>query len=113
MANVKRDKRFHAGQLDRPIELIFVTESGTSESGTPQYATSTLQAWARVFYAKGKESNTDRSSKTTQRVIFEIRYEDEIDGLTKVEYRGKEYDVEDIREVGRDNLMQLGTKLTE
>jgi len=101
-------KKFNTGSLDTPVFLVFATNlvsaSGSSYAGPK----TKIRAWCKVHWLKGTELEVEKTSVSKQKVVFLTRFRKDITSLTQVEYLGDVYDVEDIRQKGRNMLTHIG-----
>jgi SPP1 family predicted phage head-tail adaptor len=106
----------HAGRRDRPVQLQTRTES-TGPTGQVLEGWSPLTTvWATVEVLAGDESWDGAAAQRTamQRVTFTIRWRPGLSPRgTRVVWEGREYDVKNVAEVGRQDALALTCEARE
>lgn len=103
----KRVTAFNPGRLDKPVIVIYKTRQ-VSASGSIYFSETEKETWAGTYFLKGRELETKGASNFRVSVVFEMRFFEGIDSAIAISYKGKRYDVEDYREKGRNDRVQLG-----
>ena len=101
------------GQMDRRVVLKTYTESRDAY-GQPIKTWSTLATvWAKVMTDSGGEGQDNKQEIARSRVLITIRYRSDIDEMTKVTYDSQDYDIINIKEIGRREYQELTTTLRD
>lgn len=104
-----------AGRLDRRIDIHRVTESRDATYGavTETWAEWQTRVHAGLSQSSGREFlNTDQPA-SERRKVFLIRY---LDGLTvrdRIVFDAANYDIKDIREIGRRRFQEVHCEATK
>ena len=97
-----------AGSLYRRITVQRVTyvDDGYGSSEQWQDAFST---WAQMIQESGREFIAAAAVQATRRVVFRLRWRPGISVLDRVIYRGLPHNIEDVKELGRADGLELHT----
>lgn len=98
-----------AGQLDRRITLQRRDEEA-SASGEPRVVwRDVATVWAALVYGKGAERFAAQQVMSEVPVTFRIRYARawRPTTLDRIVYDGRDYDIRDVREIGRREGYEL------
>jgi len=71
------------------------------------------QIWAKVDYAKGKESVDSERLESVKRVDFLIRYNSAISETMQISWDGDIFEIEAVLPVERKRFMHLITRLVD
>lgn len=96
------------GEFDTPIRIVRPTKSGRDGAGEPITADQLIaEPWAKVTYPGGREFLAGHGEVTSQRVVFRIYRDDQVDTRAKVIANGNRHDIQDVRPF--DDVMELHT----
>lgn len=98
-----------AGDLDRRITIKRLEPGGPDGGGgwMPPTEVTVATVWAAVTQAGGREFLDGRQITAERRVVFRIRYRDDITESNWISYRGWNHDIHEIRELGRREGLEL------
>jgi SPP1 family predicted phage head-tail adaptor len=97
-----------AGKLDRRLEVLVLEEQRDPLSGEARLAWALLATvWAEVLPGPGGERYGDQQRVATNATRFRIRYRDDVTPLNRLRYRGREYDIHGVQEIGRREGLEL------
>ena len=103
-----------AGKLDRRIRLEMATEGPLSPRGeAPKTWALLREVWAKVELPGGREFFSGDQTAAKARVLFLIRYPHGLavlpnpDETFRVVYEGRNYDVIEVREIGRREALEI------
>ena len=97
-----------AGDLDRRIELQRATTTRDPIYNEPIPSWSTIATvWAAVRQTAGREFLAGSSEVGEQRAVFVVRWLAGITARDRVVYAGRIYDLDDVREIGRREGLEL------
>lgn len=95
-----------AGNLDRSITVQSFT-STVNEYGTPiETWTDVATVRAQIIQSSTEEYLTNGASDTTS-IIFRTRYLGTIVAKSRIIFEGKEYNVREVKEIGRRKGLEL------
>ena len=98
-----------AGDLDRRISIERFT-STTSESGEPIETWANLATvWAKVEQQSGREFFSTVQEISERRVVFRIRWIEDLTVLDRVMCDGEAHDIHEVRRLGRKEGCELHT----
>lgn len=100
------------GQLDRRIKLRTPLNTDTEFGHKKVTGWKDIDVWAKVDYigsAGGNEKGIGAIMSENEQIIFTIRYRP-VTHRMRVQYQGKEYDIERIEEVDRKRLLKLACR---
>ncbi len=101
------------GNLDRFITIVQSIETGEEANGEPIYTDSTFhECFARLERISGKEQLEGDKMTATNKVRFTIRLKEGITEDMRITYKGKNYDIIEIQELGREGLWLTSTRQT-
>ncbi|WP_035724641.1 phage head closure protein [Fodinicurvata fenggangensis] len=96
-----------AGKLDRRITIERLV-TGTDPYGAPTETWQTLASvWAQVLQESGQEFFAADAIQAERRVVFRIRYRDDLAMTDRVTYGDWQHDIHEIRELGRRDGLEL------
>ena len=98
-----------AGKLDRLIVIeskSLVIDSYGQRTNT--WATF-LSVWSRPIQKDGMEETNDNNRGTKRKVDFRVRWNSTITNEMRVLWEGDYYKIEDIKELGREDGLQIIT----
>ncbi len=97
-----------AGGLDRRVEVLVREELRDPLSGEPREVWARLaEVWAEVLPGPGSERYGDQQRVATNATRFRIRYRDDVTPLNRLRYRGREYDIHGVQEIGRREGLEV------
>lgn len=95
-----------SGKLDRTIKVQSFT-STVNDYGTPVQAwTDVATARAQIIQSSTEEFLTNGASDETT-IIFRTRYFSPIGGTSRIIFEGEEYNVREVKEIGRRKGLDL------
>lgn len=95
-----------AGKLDRSITVQSFT-STVNDYGTPiETWTDVATVRAQIIQSSTEEFLTNGASDTTS-IIFRTRYFSPIGGTSRILFEGEEYNVREVKEIGRRKGLDL------
>jgi len=97
------------GQLDRQIILANYTETADAVGYMSKSWTDAATVWAKVVTQSGTEGQDNQQEIARSRVMFTIRFRNDItiDESTRIEYKSDYYDIVSIKEIGREEYLEL------
>lgn len=96
-----------AGKLDRTIDLQALTTTTDSFGEPIETWTTFASPAAAVMPNRGNERFTAQQVVGDAVVTFKIRYRTDVSVLTRIVYDGRNWDVHDVREVGRREGLEI------
>ena len=100
-----------AGDLDR--RMIF--ESFTELKDSTGYAVKTWSTfktvWAMKTQLDGKERDVDENRSTGRMIKFRINWRSDLNNTMRIKFESQWYKIEDIKELGRKDGLQIITSL--
>lgn len=97
------------GQLDRRVTLRRRTVTPNALNEAVETFSDLAVVWAQVLALSRRDQFVGEQNLNLSTLRFNIRYRSDFTTVDRVVYRGKEYDVTDVAEVGRkDGLSILG-----
>ena len=97
-----------AGKLDRRLEILVREEVRDPLSGESREAWPTLaEVWAEVVPGLGAERYGEQQRVATNATRFRIRFRDDVTPLNRLRYRGREYDIHGVQEIGRREGLEI------
>lgn len=97
-----------AGKLDRRITLQQASEASRDAMNAPVYTWSTFATvWAQLIFNRGDERFAAHEVAGASVVTFKIRYRSGVTDKLRISYDGKIYDIRDVRELGRQDGLEL------
>lgn len=104
------------GELDRLVQLQ-IASAATNDYHGETLAWSDLtdgQVWAKVMWAGGGENDVAEKKTATSRVVFTIRYRADAKAKRlRIVHESQNFDVVNVREIGRQAFLELEAKLFE
>lgn len=102
------------GDLDRLVTLQTATVATNDFHGETLSWVDLGQVWAKVEWQSGTEADLAERKTAVSRVNFTIRYRaDAKSKRLRVTHETQVFDVVTVREIGRNNFLELQTKLFE
>ncbi|ESR25254.1 phage head closure protein [Lutibaculum baratangense] len=100
-----------AGDMDR---RIIVSQPGEiidyDPFGSPIYGDPTeYEVWAHVSQQSGREFFAAGGIQSSRMVVFRLRWIDGITVLDTVKYGGRDHNIQEVRELGRKEGLELHT----
>lgn len=96
-----------AGKLDRRITVISVTWVKNEFGDDIEVETPLATIWAFLMEQRPGEVFSAGSDQSTDQVIFQIRKRSDINATMIVEYKTDRFEITGIKEVGRNNRLNL------
>jgi SPP1 family predicted phage head-tail adaptor len=96
-----------AGDLDRQIEILkrrVVKSDAGEESET---FVSGLTAWAKVVQQAGRDYFAARQVHAEETMQFTIRYRTDFDQFDRIGYRGRQFRIAHMAELGRREAWEI------
>lgn len=97
------------GQLDRRIKLRTPLNTDTEYGHKKVTGFSDIDVWAKVEYLSGKEKGFDGVMSENEGISFTVRYRN-VTYRMRIQYDGKDYDIERIEEIGRKRFLKIYCK---
>lgn len=95
------------GRLDRRIELqaanFTVSASGERSENWSVFAT----VWAEERERPVREIEAGGTEQAQKEIVFFIRYRSDLSERNRVVYKGSVFNIENIREIGRKEALEL------
>lgn len=98
-----------AGGMDRRITLERFTTIEDELGGEIQEWTTLATVWAEARQQGGKEFLAADTTNAVRRVVFFLRWLPGLTVLDRVSYDGRNHDIEEVREIGRRDGVELHT----
>lgn len=101
-----------AGRLDRRITIQTFTESNNTFREPIKTWVTLATVWAQLVPQRGTERYAIREGQAVDAralVIWRIRHRTDVTTLMRISYGGELYDIQDIREIGRREGLELAT----
>lgn len=97
------------GRMDRRVELHAAAET-RSDSGARVFVWSVFATvWAEVRDKPAREIDLSGRTEAQQETVFFIRYRADVTPRQRVFYGGQSYDIQNVREIGRREGLELLT----
>lgn len=99
-----------AGRLDRRITISRRTETVSVSGSVSEGWTAVATVWASVKYERGAERFATQQSVGHGAATFTIRWSEtvsEVSVLHRIAFDGRDYDVRDVRELGRREGIEI------
>jgi SPP1 family predicted phage head-tail adaptor len=96
-----------AGRLDRSIELQSLSTTNNSFGEPVETWTTIATVAAAVTPNRGNERFTAQQVVGHAVVTFKIRYRTGLTVLNRIRYQGRQWDIHDVREVGRREGLEI------
>lgn len=91
-----------AGKLDRRLTVLRFGETGRDALNQPIEGFSPVaRVWAQQRPIRGEERFEAQQVAASQVMTFHIRYRKDLTVKDRVLYDGREWDIKDVREIGR------------
>lgn len=100
-----------AGKLDRRIVIQSKSVVKNSYGEGVNTWSTFLTVWSRAVQKDGREETDNNNRGTQRRVDFRVRYNDTITNEMRIIWESKYYKIEDIKELGREDGLQIITSL--
>jgi SPP1 family predicted phage head-tail adaptor len=99
-----------AGSLDRRIAILekVVTQNDDGEEIAHWFKLATV--WAFVQQQSGREFFASQQTLEDRRILFRIRWRPDLTVLNRIAYRGEIFDIQEVRELGRREGLDLYAK---
>lgn len=103
-----------AGDMDRRITISQLGEIIDYDPfGSPIYAPPTEhEVWAHVSQQSGREFFAAGGIQSERKVVFRLRWIDGIRVVDTVHYGGRAHNIQEVRELGRREGLELHTVAT-
>lgn len=96
-----------AGDLDRTIELQSVSTVQNSFGEPVETWATFATVAAKVSPQRGDERFTAQQIVGKAVVTFKLRYRTDVTVLNRIRYVGRDYDIHDVRELGRREGLEI------
>lgn len=96
--------------LDRRV--VLKSNQGTTSDSyghTVEDWTEYAKAWANVKQPSGREFMAASGPQSERKVVFRIRWRDDVTVEHRVEYGGRDHNINEVREIGRGRWLDLHT----
>ena len=90
----------NAGELNRRIVIKEKTTTRLASGAESSSWTTKANCWAKVLQKKQDEETENDSFVLVDRLVFKIRYRNDLDTEMQIEYNGKTYEILAITEIG-------------
>ena len=100
-----------AGKLDRRISIQGYTTVDDEYGNSVPAWTDIATVWASVKQGTGREFIQAAALTPESRVVFTIRWMDDITTANRVLYEGRVHEIQDVREIGRRVGVELHTSV--
>lgn len=99
------------GNLDRFITIVQSTQTGKEDNGELIFTDSDFhECFARIERVGGNERLEGDKITATNKVRFTIRLKEGITEDMRITYKGENYDIIEIQELGREGLWLTATR---
>lgn len=96
-----------AGTLDREIILVREEEIGRNEFNEPLYELTETSLWASVQQQSGKEYLAAGQVGAARQMVFRVRWIANVTVVNAIKYGGTEFNIQEVREIGRRRALEL------
>lgn len=97
-----------AGRLDRRIEILRQQETGRNEVNEPIMGwVAIAEVWASARPNRGAERFEAQQLVGSAVMTFQIRYRGDVGIEDRIGFKGRTWDIHDVREIGRE----VGTEI--
>ncbi|MBP1842006.1 SPP1 family predicted phage head-tail adaptor [Rhizobium petrolearium] len=91
-----------AGKLDKRLTIVRFVETGRDGANQPIYGWSDVATlWAQARPVRGEERFQAQQLAGTEVMTFHIRYRADLTVKDRIRFKGKEWDITAVREIGR------------
>mgnify|MGYP001765327238 CR=1 FL=1 len=101
-----------AGDMDRRIMIQGVEYIFDDYGGYEEVWTDVATVWAEVKQESGREFFAAAAIQSERKVVFRLRWLDGITVVHRVLYGGREHNIHEVRELGRQEGLELHTTTT-
>jgi SPP1 family predicted phage head-tail adaptor len=102
------------GSMDRKIVIERSSSDTVDAAGAPVVTWATLyRIWAKVVPMSGSEALRLERQMSNQISRFFIRYVPDLDVSDRITYESKNWDILNIREIGRRESLEITAELVE
>lgn len=98
-----------AGDMDRRILIQSYSYETDEYGGTIDTWTDVAEVWANVTQQSGREFFGAGTIQSERKVVFRLRWLDGITVLHRIVYDGRDHDIQEVRELGRKEGLELHT----
>ena len=98
-----------AGDMDRRITIQVYSYETDGIGGIIESWTDFAEVWAQVTQQSGREFFGAGAIQSERKVVFRLRWLDGITVLHRVVFGGREYNIHEVRELGRHEGLELHT----
>jgi SPP1 family predicted phage head-tail adaptor len=99
-----------AGTLDRRIVILEKVAVQNDDGEEIAYWFRLATVWASVQQQSGREFFAAQQTLEDRRILFRIRWRPDVTVLNRIEYRGELFDIQEARELGRREGLDLYAK---
>lgn len=104
--------RLQAGQLDQRVTFMRLSTVRESDGSKDEAWVAQFEnVPAEVTFMGGREALRAGQVLPEFDCLIRIRYRDGLSEGDRVDYRGKQYDIKNIKPVGRDNALEITAKV--
>ena len=100
-----------AGKLDRRILIQLVTYTKDANKDRIPVWSTHKSVWAMFIQSGGKEDDSDSNRSTVRTIKFRVRWDTTILNDMRIIFKSQYYKIEDIKELGREDGMEITTSL--
>jgi len=101
-----------AGDMDRRVTIQAYSYETDGYGGIIETWTDVAEVWAQVTQQSGREFFGAGSIQSERKVVFRVRWLDGITMLHRVIYGEREHNIHEVRELGRQEGLELHTTTT-
>ena len=99
-----------AGDMDRRITILRYELAGDDGWGNPvETYVPTETVWAEVRQEGGREFFAAASIQSERKVVFRLRWIEEVRVYDRVLYDDREHNIHEVKELGRQEGLELHT----
>jgi SPP1 family predicted phage head-tail adaptor len=98
-----------SGRLDRQITLQEPTTSQNSYGEQTTTWSDSATVWAQVQQQSGREMFAAGKLAEVD-MLFKIRYRSSVDETWRISYDGRTYEIESVKELGRQDGLEIAAK---
>lgn len=94
------------GQLDRRIKIRTPLNTDTEYGHKKVTGWSDIDVWAKIDYLPGNEKGMNAILSENESISFTVRFRT-VTHRMRIQYGGKEYDIERIEEIDRKRYLKI------
>lgn len=96
-----------AGKLDRRVTIRRATETRDDFNNPVQTWADVATVWAQQRPNRGSERFTAQENAGAAVMTFHIRFRSDVTVKDRIQYDGREWDIADVREIGRRVVTEI------